>query len=254
MLRFRLLGPIQVYGVGGWIDVNGALRRVVLATLLLNAGKVMSSAQLCARLWPNSGPDHTANALQAHISRLRSDLDGWLGSGEGHRRISSGELGYCLHIDSDELDVEVFHALHKHANDIAHEDPETAATELRQALELWKGEVLHGIREDNASLYGSAVHLEEERVLVTERLITLDLELGRHQAIIGDLEVLTLEHPLHERFYEQLMVALAGVGRAADAMAVYQRVRQRMVHDLGMGPSAALQRRFQEILDNDVDE
>lgn len=254
MLRFRLLGPMQVNGVGGWVDVNGALRRVVLATLLLNAGKVMSSAQLCARLWPNSGPDQIANALQAHISRLRSDLDSWFGNGEGHRRISSGELGYCLHIDSDELDVEVFDALHKHANDIAHEDPEKAACELRRALDLWKGEVLHGVREDNASLYGSSVQLEEQRVLVTERLITLDLELGRHQTVIGDLEILTLKHPLHERFYEQLMVALAGVGRTADAMAVYQRVRQRMVHDLGIGPSTALQRRFQKILDNSADE
>lgn len=56
----------------------------------------------------------------------------------------------------------------------------------------------------------------------------------------GELTELVAEHPLRERTHAQLMVALAAVGRQADALAVFQQLRRRLADELGIDPDAEI--------------
>ena len=81
--------------------------------------------------------------------------------------------------------------------------------------------------------------------------IEADLQLGRHAALIAELEALVAEHPLQERLRGQLMLALYRSGRQAEALHVYQATRRALVDELGIEPSRELQQLERQILNQD---
>jgi streptogramin lyase len=81
--------------------------------------------------------------------------------------------------------------------------------------------------------------------------IDCDLALGRHEQVLGELNLLVREHPLRERLRAQQMLALYRADRQADALDAYAEVRRALVDDLGIDPSEALQRLQQAILRHD---
>src|SRR5205823_11494282 len=78
-----------------------------------------------------------------------------------------------------------------------------------------------------------------------------ELALGRHAELVGELEQLIFEHPLHERFREQLMLALYRSGRQAEALDVYRRTRESLVEEFGIEPTPALHELERAILTQD---
>ena len=90
--------------------------------------------------------------------------------------------------------------------------------------------------------------LEEHRLSTIEDRFEAELALGRHRSVVPDLEQLAALHPLREGLQGLLLRALAGSGRQADALAAYDRVRSRLAEELGMDPSAELQRIHTEVL------
>ena len=66
--------------------------------------------------------------------------------------------------------------------------------------------------------------------------------LGRHGVLVGELESLVARHPLRERLWAALMLALYRSGRQADAVRAYQRARDVLVGELGLEPGAELRR------------
>ncbi|HEY1417173.1 MAG TPA: AAA family ATPase, partial [Myxococcaceae bacterium] len=59
---------------------------------------------------------------------------------------------------------------------------------------------------------------------------------GRHQALVGELETLTGTHPMRERLWSQRMLALYRCGRQAEALRVFQDLRSILVAELGIDP------------------
>src|SRR5262249_52429511 len=128
-------------------------------------------------------------------------------------------------------------------------EPERAAETLREALELWRGPALAEFAPDPfAQVEGG--RLEDLRLAAIEQRIDADLALGRHVGLIGELDVLTAEHPHRERLSEQLMLALYRSGRQADALAAYRRVRETL-DEIGLEPASALQQLERRILNHD---
>jgi predicted ATPase len=84
--------------------------------------------------------------------------------------------------------------------------------------------------------------LTELRLAAVEDRVEADLALGRHAAVVGELEALVAEHPLRERLRGQLMRALYRSGRQAEALAAYRRTRTLLGEELGLDPSQELQR------------
>ena len=187
------------------------------------------------------GPPATAgNVLQYHVSQLRKAL-------APAEVIVTKEPGYLLRVGPDELDLSRFERLVGEAQSAS---PERAAALLREALALWRGSALADLA-DEAFAQAEIQRLEELRLGALERRIEADLSLGRYADVVAELEGLTRRHPLRERLRAQLMRALYGSGRQADALEVYRQTRSLLVGELGIEPSPALQELEQAVLRHD---
>ncbi|MBO0870549.1 MAG: tetratricopeptide repeat protein, partial [Micromonosporaceae bacterium] len=116
-------------------------------------------------------------------------------------------------------------------------------------LALWRGSAAEGV--DSRTVRAAAVRLDEERLVVTEEYIQLELELGRHQLAIGELRQLTADYPLREKLYAYLMAALYRSGRQAEALEVYRAAHRTLVDEYGVEPGAELRSLELAILNND---
>jgi YVTN family beta-propeller protein len=81
--------------------------------------------------------------------------------------------------------------------------------------------------------------------------IDAELALGRHAQVVGELEALTVAHPYQEKLAAQLMLALYGSGRQADALGVYRTIRGRLDEELGLEPGQELRSLESAILRHD---
>src|SRR5436190_2252902 len=91
----------------------------------------------------------------------------------------------------------------------------------------------------------------ELRLAAVEQRIDAELELGRHDRLVAELEGLVEDEPLRERLRRQLMLSLYRSGRQADALARYREGRRLLVDELGIEPSPQLQELERAILRHD---
>ncbi|MFD7168259.1 AfsR/SARP family transcriptional regulator [Streptomyces violascens] len=250
--EFRLLGAVTVHDgrTGAALVPMGPKQRALFSALVVHAGELLSADRLIEELWGDRPPSNAPNALQAHVARLRRllpapDAPG----GPGHEWISTLPTGYLLTLGGATTDVQRFDRLSVRSRAAAPSDPAHASELLRQALALWRGPALQDSR------YGpiccaEADRLEEKRLTTLEALYEASLRCAQHGEITGELEKLTADHPLHERFYDLLMVALYRSGRQAEALGVYERARRRLAGALGIGPGPALRGRMEAILNH----
>jgi len=177
--------------------------------------------------------------LQVYVSQLRKAL--------GAERIETRPPGYLLRASAPEIDLARFTQLAQEGR--AESDPARRARLLQNALGLWRGP---GLIEFSEPFAGPAAHrLAELRLMVLEQRIDAELELGRHEGLVGELEQLVAEEPLRERTRRQLMLALYRSGRQADALARYREGRRLLVDELGIEPEAGLQELERAILRHD---
>lgn len=235
-LEFRVLGPLEVLDEDRALSLGGQKQRAVLALLLLEGGRVVPTERLIDRLWGEDPPKTATTSLQNTISRLRKAL--------GADRVVTKPPGYAVRLEPEELDLTRFERIVAAARELA---PEARAAALREALGLWRGPALADFRYEPFAL-GEIARLEELRTSVLEDRIDADLEAGRHGEVVGELEALISEYPLRERPRGQLMLALYRCGRQAEALQAYQDARRTLVDELGIEPSAELQRLERAIL------
>ena len=235
VMRYRILGPLELLDAEERaVALGGRSERVLLASLLMGANRIVSRDRLIDSLWGDHPPVTAANTLQAHISRLRRTL---VASSVTGGALHTQAPGYVLRTAPGELDSERFEEL---AASRPGDVPTVVSARLAEALTLWRGSVLDGLEIDG-SWQSDVTRLEELRVSVLERRIEADLVLGRHSELVGELEALVRIHPLREGLRGQLMLALYRSGRQADALGVYRQTRQILAEELGIDPSPALQ-------------
>ena len=204
--------------------------------LALNPNRVVPVELLIDAVWSTAPPTTARAQVQICVSTLRKIfLDANVAM-----RIRTRSPGYQLDVSPDELDTEQFAALvataRAHAG--AGRNSEAVAT-LRTALALWRGKALADLHSD--LVRRGADQLEHARLTAVMERIQLDLALGRHEDVVGELSTLIEEHPLRERLYEFLMLALYRSGRQAEALEVCRRARTVLVDELGIEPGKALQ-------------
>ncbi|HEX6699805.1 MAG TPA: BTAD domain-containing putative transcriptional regulator [Gaiellaceae bacterium] len=236
-MEFRILGPLEVREGERVLPLGGAKRRAVLAVLLLDANRVVSVERLVDGVWGDSPPSTALASLQNHLARLRQEL------GE---RLVTRSPGYALRVGEGELDLDRFLRL---ADDANGAEPAVAADRLAEALALWRGPPLADLAAEPAGR--AAAHLEELRLAALEERIEADLALGRHAALVSELEELVAHEPYRERPRRQLIVALYRSGRQADALEAYAQARRTFVDDLGTEPGRELQELQRAVLRRD---
>ena len=241
-MDFRILGPLEVSAGDGPIELGGRRQRTVLAALLLNANRIISTDQLIDIVWGEDPPPTARRSTQAYVSRLRK----LFGSG----RIEPAEPGYRLRVEDGELDADRFEALVTIARSAAMVDLPGAFAAVTEALSLWRGDALADLRAEE-TIAARALIFDEARLSAFEDRFDFELALGRDEAAIPRLEACLADNPYRERFWGQLMLALYRSGRQADALKAFGRARKRLVEDLGIDPSPELRALEEQILNQD---
>ncbi len=245
-VEYRILGPLRVLDGEREVPLGAPKERALLAVLLLRAGAVVSRERLIDELWGESPPPTAAKALNVRVSQLRKTL-----ARNGHDPIVTRPPGYALDLEPEQLDAARFERLVADARArVASGDVEAGSRLLQEALALWDGPALAGV-ELESSARNEARRLDDLRLTAQMDRIDCDLALGLHDELIGELEALMAEHRLHERLRGQYMLALYRAGRQADALRAYHEARATLVEELGLEPSAPLQRLERAILNHD---
>lgn len=246
MLDFRILGPLEVVGEDGPIQLGGPKQRATLAILLLNANRVVSVDEIADGLYAGAPPATAVTQVQRQISELRKTLS-------ADASIETQAPGYILRLDAARLDLAHFEGLtHEAGRAQARGDPSAAAALLHEALALWRGAPLADLAYEPFA-QAPVARISELRLAALEQRLGLDLALGDHRAIVSELEGLVAEYPLHEPFAAQLMLAYYRAGRQNDALEVFRRARAALVAELGLEPTPTLRRLEQAILRQEPD-
>jgi predicted ATPase/DNA-binding SARP family transcriptional activator len=246
--ELRILGALEARTNERPLALGPRKQRALLARLVISANQVVSRDLLIEDLWAGEPPPGAATTLRSHISRLRSALEG----ADDAPTIDARPPGYVLKLSADQLDASRFDRLARRGREaLARGAADVAADRLAEALSLWRGPALDDVA-DEPFARAEAARLDELRLRAFEDRIDADLELGRHRDVVAELERLVEEHPLRERLWRQLMIALYRCDRQAEALSAYRRIRGLLAGDLGLEPSAGLKELEQAILRHDL--
>ena len=242
-MEVRFFGEFEATEGGVPVPVRGTKQRSVLALLALQRGGPVSADRLIDMLWGEEQIANTANALQAQIGQLRRTL--------GATAIVTSEAGYALDIGPDDLDAARFEQLVAKGRRLLEEgETALASSTLGEALQLRRGEPLSEFAYAGFA-DAERAHLDDLTLVATEARVEADLVLGHHGELVGELEALCREHPLRERLWELLMLALYRAGRQAEALRAYSQARDHLVDELGIDPGPALRQLEARILAQD---
>ncbi|MFB4285602.1 BTAD domain-containing putative transcriptional regulator [Nonomuraea sp. MTCD27] len=238
-----MLGPLRVHTGGSWVGVAAEQQRVVLAVLLVEAGRVVSTDTLVDAVWGERPPKTATNTIAAYVTRLRRLVGGHVLA--GRRR------GYELRADEDgDIDAVVFEqGVASGRRELEAGRFESSAARLGRALAMWStAEPVLADVPPTRWVEARATQLEQLRLRAVEDHADALLRLGRHADIAEELDLLVREHPLRERSWTLLMTALDGCGRRAEALEAYQRARRVLRTELGLEPGPRLRELQQAIL------
>ncbi|MFE6975931.1 BTAD domain-containing putative transcriptional regulator [Streptomyces sp. NPDC057682] len=255
------LGALEVRENGVSITPTAPKPRQVLALLALHADQVVPVSVLVEELWGSKPPRSARTTLQTYVLQVRDLIAVALLKDPSDRpaRTSKEVLvtapgGYMLVSGDGVSDVREFDRLAGigyRAMDAG--DFPRAAETLRQALDLWTGEPFSGVQA-GAQLGMEVKRLEETRLCALDQRIDADLRLGRHRELLAELTVLVSRYRTHENLHAQFMIALHRSGRRGEALGLYRRLRNTLVHELGIEPSARLARLQKSLLATPVDD
>ncbi|MEU1665169.1 AfsR/SARP family transcriptional regulator [Streptomyces sparsogenes] len=235
-MRYEILGPLRVVDEKGSAPLRAQKLATVLAVLLIRSDQVVMAEQLTREIWGELPPQRTTAGIYVCISRLRKFLDRPGGKGP----IITRPGGYMLRRASTECDFDAFERLvsdgRKHVRRGAHAE---AAGCFEQALALWRGPAFGNVQA-GPIVAGFLKRLDEMRIECAEMSAEVQLELGRHQELVGRLRSLVAEFPLRETFYRQLMLALYRSERKSEALGIYESARRVLDRELGLEPGRKL--------------
>ncbi|MFJ9739206.1 BTAD domain-containing putative transcriptional regulator [Streptomyces sp. NPDC101166] len=228
-MQFRILGSPELYDDvrRRHTPLNAPKQRLLLGALVSQAHRTVSREALVRELWGAKPPRKSASTLNAHVSLLRKSLLDLEPQRAHAPRLVARGCGYLLEATPSETDFGRFRQGLARARRTAADDPEHTCATLREALALWRGTVLEG-GAHGPLCARLAARLEEERLQALELLFDCALRTGLHRYVVPELEEVAAAHPWRERFHDQLMEALCGCGREAEAIGVYHRARRHL--------------------------
>jgi tetratricopeptide (TPR) repeat protein/DNA-binding SARP family transcriptional activator len=194
------------------------------------------------RVWGLAPPDRARHTLYVYVTRLRHALG-------PSAPVVSRSGGYVLDVDPDAVDSHRFRCLVEQSRDPSCEVAQRVAL-LSQTLDLWRGVPLADVPSDWAARVREG--WRQQRLDAAAAWAYASLDIGSASAVIGRLVDLTAEYPLAEDLAVVLMRALHLIGRTAEALDCYTRIRQRLAEELGVDPGAELRELHRAILRGNI--
>ncbi|MEU7872849.1 BTAD domain-containing putative transcriptional regulator [Dactylosporangium sp. NPDC049140] len=238
-VQFAVLGPVRAWRGAGEIDLGAPQQRALLALLLVRAGHPVSLAEIVDVLWGEDPPTTAVNVVHRHVGVLRRLLEPDLPVRAAGRWLVRSAGGYRLDADPDAVDVLRFRALSQQARQATDADAGRAAGLFAEALELWRGVCVAGIDAD-ARAHPVFAAVEREFLAAARDAADAGVRAGQVLRLLPALQEAAVRAPLDEPLQAGLVLALAAAGQQAEALAVYQRVREQLANELGIDPGAEM--------------
>ncbi|NBE55405.1 protein kinase domain-containing protein, partial [Streptomyces boluensis] len=236
---YRLFGQVRIEEgrTQTTIERPGSVEEAVFCALLLRPGEHLTYEELLAQadVEPNGTPAEVR--LRGCVALLRRELgDDVLG------RTSEGLVLQLLDGDTtDVLRVEELDAAARRAREAG--DLDESQRLMRRACDLTRDDPLPGVRGPFAP--DTRERLRALAVTVRLTMAELDLAQGDFTRASADLKEFLTRYPGNPQAVRLLMVALRGLGRREQAVAVYQEYEDGLPSPIRVDP--AVRRVFREI-------
>lgn len=241
-LELRILGPLEIVVDGEPVDIAAPKLRSLLCDFVVRSGQVISTDQLIDDLWGEDPPRTAVGTLRSYVTKLR----GLLGP-TGADVLRASPPGYVLDVEIDAVDARRFERSVQEVRARGMGPTPEAVASLRTAIDLWRGPALADVTYEPWA-QPEIARLEELRWSAVEELAQLELDRGRHDEVIADLESHAASQPRRERLRELLMIALYRSGRQTDALRCAEEFRRQLRDELGLEPSVSIRELEQSIL------
>ena len=241
--RVQLCGRFAVDMEGRRVDsaFPGRQGRLLFAYLALNRERPVPRSELVDALWSRELPRDPSDALAAVLSKLRAALD---------NRYIDGRSEICLTLPADaRVDVE-------RALTSAHEAE--SACSLGDWHRAWAASLCTQVVA-RRTLLGDyeAGWIDDWRRKMDDALARALECYGKACLELGGTELAAAERaasevirlaPLRESAYGLLMSSLEAAGNVAEALVVYEELRQKLRDELGVAPAEPLQAAYMRLL------
>ncbi|MEV5958646.1 BTAD domain-containing putative transcriptional regulator [Streptomyces sp. NPDC051987] len=252
-IQFSVLGPVRVWRGGSELLLGPKQQRLILAVLLARAGRPVSMHEFIDLLWDGDPPSSATNAVHRYVGALRRLLEPDLPARSPGRWLARQAGGYLLRVDADRLDLLNFRALVDQARQAdAAGDPTGSVGLFTTALGLWQGRCAADLEPVSGS-HPAFVMLEHEYVSVVCEAADTALRCRRAEAVLLPLRQAAERNPLDEALLARLLLVLASDGKQAEALAMYEEIRLRLLEELSVDPGAELRAAHERILRQRVD-
>jgi DNA-binding SARP family transcriptional activator/tetratricopeptide (TPR) repeat protein len=250
-LWLQVLGPVRGWRDGVPLPLGGPQQRAVLGLLATAEGSLVHRTALIDALWPDDPPASAVNLIQAHVSRLRGMLEPGRHGQDRDRLVIATGHSYRLLAGPGQLDLLAFRRLADAARSAGSAgDPQAACGLYRHALDLWQGEPLADVDLLRRDPTVAGLACERTGVIIDySRTASAD---GGHDQVVMVLRDLVAREPLNEQAHARLMIALAGCGQQAEALAVYHDLCRRLDDELAIRPGPDLAQAHQLVLRQSV--
>jgi SARP family transcriptional regulator, regulator of embCAB operon len=214
---------------------------VLFTYLVVNRALPSRREELIEALWPWRAPAGADASLSALLSRLRAVLGGEVLSGRGELRV---QLPHDAWIDLEAAEE----AIHRAESAVAQCDWARGWGPSLIALFTARRGFLPG--EDLPWAQEHRRRLDEIRCSALECYAAVALGVGGTELAPGErvARELIAAEPFRERAHALLMELLVARGNAAEALLVYEALRERLRDELGATPAPELRALQQRLL------
>ncbi|XVU27975.1 BTAD domain-containing putative transcriptional regulator [Actinoplanes sp. CA-054009] len=244
-LWLQLLGPLRVWRAGAELDAGPPQQAYLLALLLAEAGRPISTSELIDLIWGDEVPASALNVIQKYVGALRRLLEPTVPARENGAFLHRRGNAYLFTADAEVLDLVAFRRLVEAARS-GGRTPDALAR-YAEALALWRGPAGAGVAERGGSgtLFTA---LDNEFYDACSAAAELAVSLGRPESVVAALHLAASMAPFHEPVQAALVRLLGAAGRQAEALGLYRAVRERLADELGIDPGPALTSAHRQVL------
>jgi DNA-binding SARP family transcriptional activator/tetratricopeptide (TPR) repeat protein len=246
-LSFQLLGPLRVWRDGIDLDAGPRQQAYLLALLLAREGQPVSTSELIDLIWDADVPSSALNIVQKYVGSLRRLLEPSLPARATGSYLHRRGPGYLFAAAPGSLDLTVFREQVKLGRAALIQGSGDALRCYVEALELWHGPAGDGFEHGPTSVPVFA-SINDEFFVACAEAAEVAVSEGWPKLVLQPLRLAAWMAPLHESVQASLMTVLCATGQQAEALSVFESVRERLADELGVDPGPTLRAAHQRVL------
>jgi TolB-like protein/DNA-binding SARP family transcriptional activator len=235
--ELTLFGGFELRRAGGEdIDLSGQKERALLAVLALRPGASQSRNKLAGLLWGDRGDKQARDSLKHSVIRLRQSLASIIPP-----PVVSDRESVRLDPAALAIDVGLFEQLLK----------DGTLEALERAAALYRGDLLEGFTIRDASfedwLAVERRRLRQSAEEALAKVMAQSMSAGARDRAAAAAQRLLLLDPLREAACRTLMQIEAERAQTAQALKLYEVLRERLHRELGVKPEPATTQLYESI-------